>query len=92
MICLNDEEMHVLWNALAAARLYYQEYGLKQREKELEDVFGLVHFAKEIKIEIKKEGLTESGIERLQGLMKRREEKVKRREKESGQVIQFPTR
>jgi len=54
VVCLNDEEMHVLWNALAAARLYYQEYGLRHREEELEIIFGLVHFAKEIKIEFKK--------------------------------------
>ncbi len=33
MICLNDDERGIIWNALAIAKDYYEEHGQKEKEK-----------------------------------------------------------
>lgn len=86
MVYLTEDENHILWEALAAARLLYQDKGLKEREAKVWDLLQLVTCAHGIGLDISTNGMTETGLNKYHELMRKREEK----QEETGQLIRFP--
>lgn len=75
MVYLTEDEYRILWEALAAARLFYQEKGLKEQEAKVWDLLGLVNCTHSISLDITTEGMTETGLNKYRELMRKREEK-----------------
>jgi hypothetical protein len=86
MVHLTENERRTLWEALAAARLFYQEKGLKEQEAKVWDMLRLVSYAHGIGLDITTKNMTEIGLNEYKELMRKREEK----QEETGQVIRFP--
>lgn len=86
MVYLNDNETRTLWEALALARIFYQENGLEERETKAWDLLKLLTCAREIGLNINTKDMTETGLNKYQELLRKREEK----QEEKGQVVKFP--
>jgi len=86
MIRLTDEERKVLWDALAIAKAFYEERGLKEKEEKAWDMLGVLSLTERVTFELYKDGITEEGIKEVQKFLKNRE---KENEPVSN-VIQFP--
>lgn len=74
MVHLTENERRTLWEALAAARLFYQEKGLKEQEDKVWDLLGLVNCAHQVSLDITTNGMTEFGLKKYHELMRKREE------------------
>jgi len=88
LIYLNEDEQNALWNALAAASLYYREHDLKDKEKELTNLLKIANLTERIGIEISREGLTGEGVKELQVLLRNRKKGEKAGP--ANKIIQFP--
>lgn len=86
MICLNDDERRVLWDALAIAKDYYEERGQKEKGKMACDLLIISTMVEKVTFELYKDGITDEGRKILQEFMQSRE----KRRKEESNVVLFP--
>ncbi|HII83403.1 MAG TPA: hypothetical protein HA271_00870 [Methanobacterium subterraneum] len=85
MICLNDDEKDILWNALAIAQDYYEKNGQKGKMKMAGTLLTISTMVEKVNFELYKDGITDEGRQILQEFMQNRE-----KEREKGNVIRFP--
>lgn len=86
MICLNDDERRIIWDALAIAKDYYEERGQNEKGKMACDMLIILTMVEKIIFELYKDRITDEGRKILQEFMQNRE---KRRREESN-VLLFP--